>query len=74
MKKTEYIELWSKFWKIFHRNLNDFVEMIMWNPEFDLFKFEEFLNEKGYESWSMCDFVKSKYGEDAEKLIRYLLK
>ena len=74
MKKTEYAHLWAEFQKHFWKNLNDFVEMIMWNPEFDIFKFEEFLTQKGYFSWTMCDFVKAKFGEEAEKLIWYLLK
>lgn len=74
MKKTEYMHLWSEFRKHFQRNLNDFVEMIYGNPEFDIIKFEKFLTEKGYASWSMADFVRKIYWKEAENLIRYLLK
>lgn len=75
MKKSEYMQLWETFYKTFWRNINWFVEMLGTEPELDIFKFEEFLIEKGYdeEKESMSEFVKKTYGEDAEKFVYYLL-
>ena len=77
MKKSEYMQDWEKFYKIFWKNLNDYSEI---RPTgdliFNIIKFEELLIEKWYdEDWnkSMKDFIEEKYWTDAQKFVEHLL-
>lgn len=67
----------EKFRNIFHKELKDYMEVYVVKKEtilsFDLFTFEKFLKEKGYKEWSMADFIKDQYGEEAKDFISTML-
>lgn len=77
MKKTEYMQDWEKFRKIFWRNLNNYCSI---RPTgdlvFDIFKFEELMIEKWYDAdWngSIKWFIEKTYWKEASEFVTHLL-
>jgi len=78
MKKSEYMQDWEKFYKIFWKNLNNYCSI---RPTgdlvFDILKFEKLMIEKWYdEDWneSIKWFIEKTYWDEASELVLHLLE